>query len=109
LPEPSPPLAADELSTTEATGAQRRPWALALLLIPIAAVIWPPLFNRVHPALGGLPFFVWYQLTAVVLGGVVTGVVYLLRGTERETEASERDGGPDDSAADGAAHGGEQT
>jgi hypothetical protein len=29
-----------------------------------------------------VPFFVWYQFAAVVFGGLVTGVVYLLRGTE---------------------------
>ena len=62
---------------------QRRPWALLLLLLPVAAVVYPPLYNRRDPSLAGVPFFVWYQLAAVVFGGVVTGVVYLLRGTER--------------------------
>ena len=35
--------------------------------------------GEVHPAVGGLPFFVWYQLAIVVLGAAVTGAVYLLR------------------------------
>jgi len=52
---------------------------LLLLLLPVAAVVYPPLYNRRHPSLAGMPFFVWYQLAAVVFGGVVTGVVYLLR------------------------------
>jgi hypothetical protein len=53
------------------------------LLLPVAAVVYPPLYDRDHPAIAGVPFFVWYQLAAVVFGGVVTGVVYLLRGAER--------------------------
>jgi len=62
---------------------QRRRWAPWLFLLPVAAVIYPPLYNRVNPSLAGIPFFVWYQLCAVVFGGLVTGVVYVLRGTER--------------------------
>ena len=64
-------------------GRQRRRWALWLFVLPVAAVIYPPLYNRVTPSLDGIPFFVWYQLCAVVFGGVVTGIVYVLRGTER--------------------------
>ena len=63
--------------------AQGRRWALLLFLLPLAAVLYPPLYDRRSPTLGGIPFFVWYQLVAVVFGGVVTGLVYLLRGTEK--------------------------
>jgi hypothetical protein len=52
-------------------------------MLPIAAIVYPPLYDRRHPTIAGVPFFVWYQLAAVVFGGVMTGVVYLLRGTER--------------------------
>jgi hypothetical protein len=62
---------------------QRRRWALLLFLLPLAAVFYPPLYDRRTPAIGGVPFFVWYQLVAVVLGGLVTGLVYVLRGTEK--------------------------
>jgi hypothetical protein len=41
------------------------------------------LYSHRTPAIAGIPFFVWYQIVAVVFGGVVTGVVYLLRGSER--------------------------
>jgi hypothetical protein len=68
-------------------GAEERPqgrrWALLLLLLPIAAIIYPPLYDHRRPTLAGVPFFVWYQFAAVVFGGLITGVVYLLRGTER--------------------------
>ena len=62
---------------------QSRRWALLLLLLPIASIIYPPLYDHRQPALVGIPFFVWYQFAAVVFGGAVTGVVYVLRGTER--------------------------
>lgn len=75
----------DELAALEAadTHRRRRPWALLLLLLPVAAVIYPPLYNYDRPRVAGLPFFCWYQLLAVAFGGVVTGVVYLLRGGGR--------------------------
>jgi hypothetical protein len=66
--------------TVDQAARTRRRWALALFLLPIAAVIYPPLYDRRTPTLGGVPFFVWYQLAVVVLAGVVTGAVYLLRG-----------------------------
>jgi hypothetical protein len=77
----------DELALIEAGEVQRkRPWATWLLLIPLATVLYPPLYNHRDPIVAGLPFFVWYQLVAVAFGGVVTGIVYLLRGTEREVD-----------------------
>lgn len=63
---------------TEARGQLRR-WPFALFLLPIGAIAYPPLYNRIHPTMGGLPFFVWYQLVAVVLGAAVTGAVHILR------------------------------
>ena len=63
---------------------QRRRWALILFVLPIAAVIVPAVYSRISPELGGVPFFIWYQFAAVVFGGVITGIVYLLRGTERK-------------------------
>jgi hypothetical protein len=74
----------DELASLEAEEPrQRRPRALWLLLLPLAAVIYPPLYNHVDPRIAGVPFFVWYQLCAVAFGGLVTGIVYVLRGSER--------------------------
>lgn len=74
----------DELAEIEAgEGRQRRPWAMLLLLVPLAAILYPPLYSRDKPEIAGIPFFVWYQLAAVAFGGVVTGIVYVLRGTER--------------------------
>lgn len=61
---------------------QRRPWSLLLLLVPMAVVVVPPIYARDNPRLAGVPFFVWYQFAAVFFGGIVTAVVYVLRGTE---------------------------
>lgn len=61
---------------------QRRAWALWLFALPFIAVLVPELFNFVHPKAFGLPFFVWYQLLAVIFGAVVAGAIYRLRGAE---------------------------
>jgi hypothetical protein len=77
----------DELAELEAHEVHHtRPWALLLLLIPLATILYPPLYSRDKPTLGGVPFFVWYQLVAVAFGGVVTGIVYALRGAEGKLE-----------------------
>jgi hypothetical protein len=74
----------DELALIERTEChQKRPWAFALLLLPLATIIYPPLYDHHDPIVGGIPFFVWYQLLAVAFGGLVTAFVYFLRGTER--------------------------
>jgi Protein of unknown function (DUF3311) len=53
----------------------KRRWAYALLLLPFAGTLWPPLFDRAHPALAGMPFFYWYQLAWVPLTAALLGVV----------------------------------
>lgn len=66
-----------------ASGPKRRisRWWYLLLVVQCLAVLWPPLYNRVEPPLAGMPFFYWYQLLWVILGGILTAVVYLV--TER--------------------------
>ncbi len=56
--------------------------SLLLLLIPVAALIFPGVYNRESPVLFGFPFFYWYQLAWVFLATAVLFVVYLLRGGE---------------------------
>ena len=36
-----------------------------LLVIPLLATLYPPLYNRVKPLLFDIPFFYWYQLAAI--------------------------------------------
>jgi hypothetical protein len=55
---------------------RRASWARVLLLIPFVAVLWVPWYNRIEPAIGGVPFFYWYQLLWIVLCAVTCLIVY---------------------------------
>jgi hypothetical protein len=62
-------------------GPQRRSgwsWWYLLFVVQCVAVLWPPFYNRIEPTLGGLPFFYWYQLGWVVLGAILTAIVYFV-------------------------------
>lgn len=47
-----------------------------LLLLPFVGLGWVPFYNRLDPALFGLPFFYWYQLAWIPLGMVLTWLVW---------------------------------
>ena len=47
-----------------------------LFLVQCLAVLWPPFFNAGEPSLAGIPFFYWYQLLWVLIGAVLTAIVY---------------------------------
>jgi hypothetical protein len=51
-------------------------WWYLLFAIQFIAVLWPPLYNRVDPSWAGIPFFHWYQLLWVIIGAVLTAIVY---------------------------------
>jgi hypothetical protein len=51
-------------------------WWYLLFVIQFVAVIWPPFFNKAEPSLIGVPFFYWYQMAWVVIGAILTAVVY---------------------------------
>jgi hypothetical protein len=55
-----------------------RYWPRFLLVIPFGLVAWVPAYNRLEPTLGGIPFFYWYQLAAIIVGAFVVLTVYLL-------------------------------
>lgn len=50
-------------------------WWLLLLLIPFVALLWVPFYNRVEPAIFGIPFFYWYQFAWVILTSVIILIV----------------------------------
>jgi hypothetical protein len=58
--------------------------ALWLLLIPVAALIFPGIYNRETPTLFGFPYFYWYQLMWVFLATIVLGLVYWLTRGSRD-------------------------
>jgi hypothetical protein len=47
-----------------------------LLPIPALLAMWPPLFNRLEPALFGMPFFYWSQFALILLAMLVTAIVH---------------------------------
>jgi hypothetical protein len=53
-------------------------WPRLLFLLPVALVLWVPSYNRVEPALGGVPFFYWYQLALILAGAGLVFIVYRL-------------------------------
>ena len=57
------------------TPAKRRIWYV-ILFIPFFVAIWVPLFNRVEPALFGIPFFYWFQFAWIVVAAIVTALAY---------------------------------
>jgi hypothetical protein len=57
------------------TGVIFRPVNL-LLLLPLAGLLVPALYNKVTPRLGGVPFFYWYQLGWIPVSVAITYVVY---------------------------------
>jgi hypothetical protein len=61
-----------------------RRWVRLLLLLPFAAMLWVPSYNRLTPRLFSIPFFYWYQMLWILLTGVLVGAVLLIeRGAER--------------------------
>lgn len=53
-----------------------RLFATFCILAPTTAVIAVPTYNSATPALGGFPFFYWYQLIWVVITGILMVAAY---------------------------------
>lgn len=47
-----------------------------LLLVPFAAVLWPPVYNHAEPMLAGVPFFYWYQMLWIAITALILWFVY---------------------------------
>jgi hypothetical protein len=56
--------------------ARRRRPVILLLVLPLIAVLVPELYNFGSPAIGGMPFFYWWQLAWVAGVAVCTAIVY---------------------------------
>jgi hypothetical protein len=56
-------------------------WWYALLLLPLAGLLYPPLYAKHDPELFGFPFFYWYQFAWVIGSAILTALVY--RATRR--------------------------
>jgi hypothetical protein len=51
-------------------------WWYLLFIVQFAAVLWPPFYNTVEPTWAGIPFFYWYQMLCVIVGAILTAIVY---------------------------------
>ena len=65
------------------TPSRRRHPIVLLLLVPLVAVLVPEIYNRASPAIGGMPFFYWYQLAWIAGVAVCTGIVYVATRSRR--------------------------
>ena len=57
--------------------AGRSNWWLLLLVIPFIALLWPAFYSFSAPAIGGFPFFYWYQFLWVLITVALTAIVYM--------------------------------
>ncbi|WP_206050985.1 DUF3311 domain-containing protein [Nocardioides speluncae] len=53
----------------------------ALLVLPVLALLAVPLYGRVEPRVGGVPFFYWFQAACLLLAVVSMTAALIL--TER--------------------------
>ena len=67
------------------TSARSSWWSL-LLLIPFVALLWVPFYNRIDPAIFGIPFFYSYQFIWVVLTSLI---ILFVDSRTREADPSE--------------------
>jgi hypothetical protein len=51
-------------------------WWYLLFVLQFIAVLWPPFYNSVEPSWAGIPFYYWYQMLWVIIGAVLTAIVY---------------------------------
>ncbi len=54
-------------------------WLLLLFIIPFVVLLYPPFYNLTSPELIGIPFFYWFQLSAIIGTSIITAVAYLAR------------------------------
>jgi hypothetical protein len=67
--------------------AQRPGWSrlwYVLLLVPFVGTLIPGWYARSEPALGGWPFFYWYQFLWVIITAALTAVVYAVTTQRRQ-------------------------
>lgn len=76
----SAPAPAPDPAPATASGRRRLRIVLCTVLIaaPVALGLAVPLYQRQGPALAGIPFFYWFQMSMAVLAALGTGSVYRL-------------------------------
>jgi hypothetical protein len=74
----SPGAVSREAYAMNATDKKRGGWNwwYLLFVIQFVTALWPPLYNRAEPEWMGVPFFYWFQLLLVIVGALLTAIVY---------------------------------
>ncbi len=63
------------MTAAKISRTKRMVWYV-ILFIPFFVAIAVPFYNRIEPALFGIPFFYWFQFVLIVVAAVVTGLAY---------------------------------
>ena len=65
-------------------------WIVITVLLAAALVgtLWVPFYNHLTPALGGFPFFYWYQMLWVLIEAVLLLVCYRIVRADRRRRAA---------------------
>jgi hypothetical protein len=65
-------------------------WIVIAVLLAAALIgtLWVPFYNHLTPALGGFPFFYWYQLLWVPIVAILSALAYLLSRVGRRGNAA---------------------
>jgi len=50
--------------------------AYGSLALPFIGTLWVPFYNSLEPAVGGVPFFYWYQFVWIFLGAAINAGAY---------------------------------
>ena len=51
-------------------------WWYLLFVAQFVASLWVSFYNRADPTWIGIPFFYWYQMLWVIIGAILTAIVY---------------------------------
>ena len=59
-----------------ASSRQGWSWWYLLFVVELLLIVWPGFYNSAAPTFIGIPFFYWYQMLVVIVGAVLTAIVY---------------------------------
>ncbi|GAA2514959.1 DUF3311 domain-containing protein [Streptomyces longisporus] len=66
---------------------------IALCLVaPFVAMLWVGSYAKTDPALGGIPFFYWYQMLWVLISTALTMTAYKLWQRDQRARAAHKGG-----------------
>jgi hypothetical protein len=66
-----------------------------VLVAALIGTLWVPFYNHLTPALGGFPFFYWYQLMWVPIVAILSALAYLLSRVARRGNTAAAARAPD--------------